>query len=118
MNGAPVSDKNPTMDVIIGMRVVANVDEEGGKEEARIAMLCGVVILILRSNPRDNNTPCKFCMAWSSALGSKSSSPSSAVRYSLPTAIATTEVAGMKGEMRVENHSSAAEVEVLMLETW
>ncbi|KAJ7966987.1 hypothetical protein O6P43_016378 [Quillaja saponaria] len=103
------------MVVIVGIRVAANVEAEGGNEEARMAMLCGVVTLILRSSPRANRTACKFCIAWTKAFGL--SWLSSVVKYSLPTAMATMEVAGMKGTTREENHSSAADVSELMLAT-
>lgn len=97
-------------------RFGANVEEEGGNEEARTAMLCGVETLILRSSPRAVRTACRFCMAWTKALASRW--PSFVVKYSLPTAMATMEVAGMKGTMRVANHSSAADTSELILETW
>lgn len=107
---------NPTTAVIIGRSMAAKVEEDGGNEEARTAMLCGVVILILRCSPRESRTECRFCIALIKALGSSLSS--SAVKYSLPTAMATTEVAGMKGATRVVNHVSAAEGAELRLATW
>lgn len=115
MNGAPVSARKVTMEVMVGMRVVAKVEADGGNEVANTAMLCGVVILIFRSSPRDNKTSCRFCIAWIRALGSRLSS--SEAKYSLPTAMVTMEVAGMKGAIRAENHSSAADFVELMLAT-
>lgn len=94
----------------------AKVEVEGGNELARTAMLCGVVTLILRSSPCSSRTACKFCMARIRALGSSLSE--SADRYSLPTAMAVMEVAGMKGARRAVNHSLAAEGLELMLVTW
>lgn len=117
MKGAPVSARKPIMASMVCRRFGANVEEEGGNEEARTAMLCGVETLILRSRPRAVRTDCKFCIAWTKALASIWSSLL-VVKYSLPTAMATTEVAGMKGATRVANHSSATDTSELMLETW
>lgn len=116
MKGEPVSARKVTMAVIVGMRVVAKVEADGGNEVANTAMLCGVVILIFRSSPRDNKTSWRFCMAWIRALGSMLSS--SVAKYSLPTAMATMEVEGMNGAIRAENQSSAADLVELMLATW
>lgn len=111
-----MSAKNSTMAVMVGRSMAAKVEADGGNEVARTAMLCGVVTLILRSKPRETRTACRFCMALYRALGSSLSA--SAVRYSFPTATATTELAGMKGATRDVNHSSAAEGLELMLATW
>ena len=104
------------MAVIVGIRFKAKVEAEGGNEEARTAMLCGVVTFILRSSPRETSAACMFCMAWTNALGLSLSS--SVVKYSFPMQMATTEVAGMKGTTREASHSSAADTSELTLATW
>lgn len=58
INGAAVSAKNATIEVIVGTRFVAKVEAEGGNEDAKTAMLCGVVTLIFRSSARAMSTEC------------------------------------------------------------
>lgn len=125
MKGALVSAKKAAIEVIVGTRFVVKVEAEGGNEDAKTAMLCGVVTLILRSSPRAISTECKFCIAWTRAAGSDGFGSFSSflaaapvVKYSFPTAMAVMEVAGMNGRTRVANHSSAAATSVLMLGTW